>query len=145
MKIRNGDMFQESRDNFILITTNRIIKRDGKLVMGAGAAKQARDSMEGIDKFFGDMITSHPHPDTYGIILGNRFGAFQVKHHFKDEANLDLIRNSLQTLKVLSNSMPLKTFSVNFPGIGNGKLSYEDVIAVIEPCGLSDNITFWTK
>lgn len=138
-------MFYESEDNFILITTNRIVKRDGKLVMGAGAAKQARDSLVGIDSFFGEMINKHPHPDTYGILLGKRYGAFQVKHHFKDEANLDLIRNSLHILKIISNSMPLRTFSINFPGIGNGKLSYEDVISVIDSYDLSDNITFWTK
>lgn len=144
MKICKGDLF-ESKDTFKLITTNAFIKKDGTLVMGAGAAKFARDSFSGIDLQFGNLITMHPTPEKYGVIISNKFGAFQVKYHFKDLADLELIKNSCEKLKVLAIAMPLKTFSINFPGIGNGKRTYEEVLSVIESCELPDNITFWIK
>lgn len=144
MKIVKGNLF-DSTDHFILVTTNATIKNNGKLVMGAGAAKQAVHLLGDIDMFLGDLIKKSDTPKEYGIILGKRYGAFQVKKEFYESANISIISKSLQDLKDLSRMMPLKRFSINFPGIGNGKLSYEVVKDLIDSYELSDNITFYLK
>lgn len=144
MKIVKGNLF-DSTDHYILVTTNATIKKNGKLVMGAGAAKQAVNLLGDIDSFFGDLIKNSTNPKEYGVILGKRFGAFQVKKEFYESASISLISKSLQDLKDLSRMMPLKRFSVNFPGIGNGNLSYEVVKGLIDSYELSDNITFYLK
>lgn len=144
MKIVKGNLF-DSTDHFILVTTNATIKNNGKLVMGAGAAKQAVHLLGDIDMFLGDLIKKSDTPKEYGIILGKKYGAFQVKKEFYESANISIISKSLQDLKDLSRMMPLKRFSINFPGIGNGKLSYEVVKDLIDSYELSDNITFYLK
>lgn len=144
MKIVKGNLF-ESTDNFILVTTNATIKKNGRLVMGAGAAKQAVNLLGDIDSFLGELISKSENPKEYGIILGKKYGAFQVKREFYENANLPIISKSLQDLKDLSRMMPLKHFSINFPGIGNGNLQYEHVEALIQSYELSDNITFYLK
>lgn len=63
-----GNIFQYARDNTsitnpcIVITTNGVVKQDGKLVMGAGIAKYARDNLS-------DMSNRHQYP-SIDIALG---------------------------------------------------------------------------
>lgn len=141
---RQGNMWSCFDEvNHFLITTNAVIKKDGALVMGAGIAKQVRDKWPGIDKEMGAAIKrTCGSGGTYGVILGKKIGLFQVKHHYKDNASLELITYSTNMLKALANSVPERKFALNFPGIGNGKLSYEQVFPIIN--NLPDNVYVWT-
>jgi hypothetical protein len=128
--------------DYFLITTNSFIKHNGALVMGAGIAKTIRDRWIGIDKLIGDLIkTWCGHLGLYGIIIGRKIGAFQVKRHFKDPAELDLVQGSTDILYQMAKDEPNKTFFLNFPGIGNGKLKINDVMPIIEI--LPDNVHVW--
>lgn len=141
---KQGNMWScfEDVDHF-LITTNSIIKNNGALVMGAGIAKQVRDRWPGIDKEIGAAIKrTCGNGGTYGVILGKKIGLFQVKHHFKDKASLELIAYSANILKALAEAAPDRKFALNFPGIGNGKLSYEQVLPLVND--LPDNVQVWT-
>lgn len=143
---RKGDMWSvlTSVDHFI-VTTNAVVKNDGALVMGAGLAKQARDRQPGLDKMFGTAIKLwHDPGEPYGCMLwaNNTFGMFQVKHHYKDQANMHLIIYSTGMLQAFAQSNPTKQYALNFPGIGNGKLKYDDVKPVIDL--LPRNVQVWT-
>lgn len=142
---RTGNMWDclEEVDHF-LITTNAIVKQNGALVMGAGLAKQARDAYPGLDQTFGEAIEMWAENGVYGVILwaNLKFGAFQVKHHFKDQANLHLITYSTGMLKVWAQTKGDQKFALNFPGIGNGGLPYDQVKPIVDL--LPNNVQVWT-
>lgn len=144
MKIRTGNMFTDhDKGDYLFVTTNSYIKKDGSLVMGRGAALEAKNLFRYIDKQLGNMISKHETPDEYGLVLTSCLGAFQVKRHFRDAADLDLIRMSTAKLKELAESNPELTYSINFPGIGFGWRDIEEVMPIIET--LPNNVTVWRK
>jgi hypothetical protein len=117
-----------------LITTNSIVKRNGAVVMGRGIAKTLRDTYPGIDKKLGEAITSIG--NKYGVVIVQfknvPIGAFQVKYHYADDADLDLIQYSVHKLSSIANKHKDLIFKCNFPAIGNGHLKYEDVLPLVE-------------
>lgn len=140
-KFVKGDMFSVfGISDWFLITTNAIIKKNGALVMGAGIARTCRDKWPGLDVKLGSAIRKNG-PE-YGVILGRKLGIFQVKTHFKDEADLELIAMSARKLAVIAAARPDKRFDLNFPGIGNGKRSYDEVRPLLDV--LPDNVHVWT-
>ena len=141
---KTGDMWSIfDLSDFFIVTTNSYIRRDGKIVMGRGIAKQLAERFPTIPHEFAKQTT---HLGTYGLIIHLRddthLGAFQVKHHFADPATLSLIEYSTRHLTNLANRLPSNRFDINFPGIGNGRLKYDDVLPVIEQ--LPDNVHVWT-
>ena len=129
-------------DHFI-ITTNAIVKRNGALVMGAGIAKQVRDNNRDVDKACGKAILDSG-LRSYGLLLNvsGHLGLFQVKHHFAEAAKLDLIQFSMEKLRARAIRKHKETYALNFPGIGNGKLNYNQVKPIIDQ--LPDNVQVWT-
>lgn len=145
-KFRKGNMLNHLDEcDYACITTNSMVKKDGRLVMGRGIAQQVRDSFPDIDLDFGKTISMFTKKlPKYNIIkcqTYKKFIAFQVKYHWADKADLDLINNSCHTLVQLSEFEKGKTFFLNFPGIGNGQLSREEVLPIVE--ALPDNIVVW--
>ena len=136
-----------------VFTGNSYIKRNGSLVMGAGAAKAVRDAYPGFDQAIGKAITlQYPgYNSQYGLIWPDRtdlkhqglplIGCFQVKFHFKDRAKTWLIESSAQKLTRLALEKPEITFHMNYPGIGNGGLS-EHYVAPLLTC-LPDNVILY--
>lgn len=128
-----------------LLTTNSTIKRNGALVMGRGIARQARDRFPGLDAALGKQILSTcGNQGQYGLLVSPRWpearlGAFQVKRHYSQPAStstslsagLELIRHSTAVLCAWCTEHPGATIAVNFPGIGSGRLSREDVLPII--------------
>lgn len=147
---RTGNMWFNYHMGFglFLVTTNSYIKKNGELVMGRGAAKQLRDISPGIDSHFGKEIKeSCGHLGIYGLKISpfypmSRFGLFQVKKHFKDKADLNLIKESCDQLIKWCNENKGENVDLNFPGIGNGGLSYENVYPVVNQ--LPDQVNIWT-
>ncbi len=127
-----------------LVTTNSYIRRDGALVMGRGAAKQLATMFPRLPYELGDRI-EHLGEYNIGVLTqtnGQRLslGAFQVKFNFADEADLPLIRRSAAQLTRLAVEDG-RVFHVNFPGIGNGRLSIDDVEPALST--LPDNVCVW--
>jgi len=140
---KTGDMWSVFDEvDYFIVTTNAIVKNNGALVMGAGIAKQMRDRFPGIDLEIGAAIGKAGSGGTYGLLLGNKVGAFQVKYHFKSMANLGLISLSAEQLKDEARANPDKTYALNYPGIGNGGLRPWMVEGILED--LPDNIQIWT-
>ena len=141
---KRGELF--SPKNVITFTGNSYIRKDGHLVMGAGAAKSVRDWCPEVGLLLGKKI---PHLQEYNLASAKvnysgrqiPIGVFQVKYHFQDSADLDLIKRSAQKLKAKATESSW-TFHLNFPGIGNGKLKYETVLPIVE--SLPDNVWVYT-
>jgi uncharacterized phage-like protein YoqJ len=94
----------------------------------------------------------------YGVLVHPRFrqagkekstpvyykiGAFQTKVHWQDDADLHLIAHSVKMLKAAAERTPELRIDMNFPGIGNGKLTFDDVAPLL--VGLPGNVHIWRK
>lgn len=114
-----------------VITTNGAIKSNGAGVMGAGVAKQAKERYPGIDQRLGEMLTKHGNRPVFlnrdeGIV------SMPVKHHWKDMADLDLIRESAIKLVEMADKWEWQTVVVPRPGCGNGGRNWEEVKPILE-------------
>ena len=132
------------RGEALIFTGNSYVTREGKLVMGRGAAREVRDKYPGIDLRFGEQII---HQSFYGLLLDapassvrTPIYAFQVKYDWSMAASLHLIQKSGWMLKELLNNSTGWTFHMNMPGVGNGGLKYREVIQTIESCRITDPI-----
>jgi hypothetical protein len=129
------------------ITTNSYIRKDGEVVMGRGIAKQTKNLFEDLPLALGNKIKNRcGHLGTYGVLPTNRnendkFVAFQVKTHFKNDATVSLIENSAKILGRMAFKYQDKRFDLNFPGIGNGGLNQSEVKPVVED--LPQNVHVW--
>jgi len=149
MILRQGDMF-ESKPDVMLVTTNAFIRNDGGLVMGRGAAFQLTQKYPEAQAEFGRLVScwSATNPNQpYGVLTSFKWekpvlAIFQVKNHFRDEADLGLIENSVRCLTLWAVTKPSVKFAVNFPGIGNGRLSDTAVLPLLKP--LPNNVEVWT-
>lgn len=143
-----GDMWTAfaSADLF-LITTNSAIRKDGVLVMGRGIARQARERFPGLDAALGKQILNGcGNLGQYGLLVSPRWpaaklGAFQVKAHYSQPADLKLIRHSTAMLCAWCAAYPDAQVVLNYPGIGNGRLRRETILPIIAQ--LPEQVTIW--
>ena len=139
---KKGEMFRAP--GFIIVTTNSFLTSEVKLVMGRGAAWQLKLKVPGIDKIFGKMIhETCGHLGRYGLLFNGKYGAFQVKYRFNEKADLDLIKFSMVMLSLEAKKDREAIFNINFPGIGNGRLTEDEVKPVLRT--LPDNVHVWKK
>ncbi len=140
-----GDMWSawEISDLF-LITTNGSFSASGKLVMGRGMARQARDRFPGLDRALAKTLRTPGR--RYGLLVSPpwpeaKLGLFQVKLRYWEDADPELIRLSTEMLQAWLKQHPDQRVDLNFPGIGNGKLSIAEVQPIISV--LPRNVHIW--
>lgn len=118
------------------ITTNGDVRKDGRAVMGRGCAYEAKERYPDIQMDLGRCLTragNHVHElikiDNWVLLT------FPVKHHWNDQADLDLIcRSALELMRYLDHDeIGLKHVLLPRPGCGNGRLRWEDVRTVLYP------------
>ena len=128
--------------NEVKLFTGNSQRVAGKLVMGKGAALDVARNYVGINRAFGRMIEADSNyllcilPE-YGI------GAFQVKRRFNSKASYVMIERSSRMLCDLARGRPFMTYHCNFPGVGAGGLSYDDVEGVLQAVGFGSNVVFY--
>lgn len=151
MRLMKGDMWKSGAD-VIVVTGNATVRGDGALVMGRGAAREARDAYPGIDLAFGHAIREwrkkHGPGMPYALLLadkaGTKIGLFQVKWHWADAADLELIATATEELRTFALTIWREyRIALNFPGIGNGRLARADVLPVISR--LPDNVSIYER
>lgn len=146
---QRGNMWDAWKEaDLFCITTCSTLKVDGRLVMGAGIAKEAVTRFPGIDLQAGRMLELlYPNGThkQYGLLElpGTKLGLFQTKGSWSDKANLELIKYATSRLQTWADQHPNKTAHLNYPGIGCGGLARKLVHPVIAV--LPDNITVWSK
>ena len=139
---KTGEMFHAN--GYLIVTTNSFLTSEVKLVMGRKAAWILKMKVPGIELIFGRMIfETCGHLGRYGLLFHHRYGALQVKYRFDEKARVDLIKFSLEKLIEKAEVFPKSTFNINYPGIGNGRLSKQEVGPLLN--SLPDNVYVWEK
>ena len=91
---RRGDLFRQER-GWIGIPTNGVVTHSVKgprLVMGGGLAREARDRLPGLDRFWGYHVRDHgnvPCPVPWLQVI-----SVPTKHHCSERSDLGLIQKS---------------------------------------------------
>ena len=127
-----GDIWNVQAD-WICITTNGMVKKDGKGVMGAGIAKQAKMRFKNIDLALGKSIKENGNHVSF-IHRNNEkwIVSFPTKYDWRDGSDINLIIRSAQELRSFYNRSPEKpTVVLTRPGCGCGNLRWEYVRPVI--------------
>jgi hypothetical protein len=141
MKLFYDNLFSANVD-VLLVTTNSFVTSKHELVMGKGAAGELYKIYPFLAKKFGERILNTcGNLGKYGVIVMENIGIFQTKYHFKDNADLELIKYSTSLLRDFAVRKPELIFGLNFPGIGCGHLQYDSVYNIIKY--LPDNINIY--
>ena len=145
MILERGDMWSVyGNTSLFLITTNPIITKSDKLVMGRGIAKQMKEKFPGSDTEYASLVKTDPSSNVMSMIYGPVFGGqmvgfFMVKYHWAEPARISIIMRS--TAQLIEIASIYDRVDLNFPGIGNGKLDREAVLSIIQH--LPDNVHVW--
>lgn len=121
------------------ITTNGIVKKDGKAVMGAGIALQAdkrfhvADLLGNYIKQYGNRAFNLGVYQRYYLSDLNMPTFFRVftlptKHHFKDDSDINLIVKSCEQLVEMCSKFGIVKCYLTPPGCGCGNLDYETIV-----------------
>lgn len=157
MIVRIGNLWEEvGRSDLVLFTANSVLDSRGHLVMGAGAALEAKRQFPMLPANLGLILEKHPTPKKYGVLVSNYYrfadpysstrrgtflGAFQTKENWKDNSRLDLIEYAVEVVNILLPNYP--RIAINFPGINHGRLREEDVLPLLQ--SLPDSVVFYKK
>src|SRR5258708_33340540 len=98
MKEIKGELWDYHEDfhSVICITTNGFVKKNGEAVMGKGCAAEAKTRYPELPKILGTHIRENGNIPLYlpvHLIL-----TFPVKHNWWEEADLELIKDSVRSL-----------------------------------------------
>ena len=130
-----GNLWEYEADAHV-ITTNGFVKKTGECVMGRGCAKEARDMFPGLALRLGGMIQDRgnkvhhigsPKMDT----PVKNLVSFPVKHNWWENADPLLIGHSAIELETLTTLEGWDTVVLPRPGVGNGKLPWYQVRALL--------------
>lgn len=147
MKEVKGDIFDLMEGDFdaFCVTTNGIIKGDGRAVMGAGIAKECRERFKDIDIRLANGIRNNGNVvQTLGTYSHGTVIAFPTKNHWRDSSSIELIQESCRQLKIIMDAYGLKKVLLPRPGCGHGGLNWDEVKAEIAPI-LSDKVYIISK
>ena len=145
-----GDLWDElPRADVILVTTNATLNARNELVMGRGAALEAKQRFPRLPYWFGAcLIERHVAGKLYGVMgIGYHdgshalLGAFQVKYHWRDAARLEIVAFSAGQLTKIATTF--SRIALNCPAVGNGRLAAADVLPILEP--LPSHVIIYTK
>lgn len=130
----------EVEGDWLIIPTNGSVKKDGTAVMGRGLALQAKQRFPGIEKSLGKGLSNAGNvlhvirkTEKEPVLL-----SFPVKYDWKDEADLDLIRESARELRrywlgtvIGTGNRPAKVLLPRV-GCGNGRRKWGEVKPILE-------------
>lgn len=131
MNIVKQDLFAPGISDVIAVTTNGVIQ-NGALVMGKGAALDAKRRNPFLPRIAGEKIMKD------GIYIGKdiyiyhwlpvteNYALFQVKGHWENKADLQLISDSAISMRNWI-EFTGRNVRMNFPGIGAGGLDRDTV------------------
>ncbi len=119
-----GDLWEYPAE-YRVVTTNAIVKSDGKLVMGAGVALQARERFPGLDTKLGGWVKRYGNRPF--LCRDENIITFPTKRHWRDASSLELIREGANELAKLVDKFKIKSVAMPRPGCGHGYLLWSQV------------------
>lgn len=131
MKEAVGDLWEMPAD-LRVITTNPAINARNQAVMGRGCALEAKRRIPGLEYRFAGLLREHGNRVMrLARYRGADLASFPVKHHWKEEADPELIRSSARQLAALADKFGYNNVVLPRPGCGNGRLSWREVHPVL--------------
>jgi len=130
------DLFTQIKEPFVAtcITTNGIVKTNGRAVMGAGVAKLVRDKYPNCDLVLGTLISQNGNIVQQFLSKPVILVAFPSKNNYINTSSLQLIEQSARQLKVWADQHnQYGTIILPRPGCSNGGLDWSQVKSVIAP------------
>ncbi len=114
-------------------TSNSVVKSNGELVMGGGAALAVKKAHPHVPKLIGKSLN---HKKTVFDIIKIKENTllfwFQTKNHYNEPSNINLIKKATKELNKVALENPDVIFHFNAPGIGLGNLKWEVILPIIE-------------
>lgn len=117
----------------ICVTTNGILRHDGRAVMGADIAKAADTRFDLAGILGKSLMTIGNHAAFLKKCGGVAIFSFPTKNHWRDASDIKLIQRSAKELVQLKESFLVRSCYLPRPGCGCGGLDWPDVKAVLEP------------
>lgn len=129
MKIEKGNILDYiGKCDIVCVTTNGIVKPNGELVMGAGCALSFKRAFPSLPKTLGEKIKSKGNRPVVGGKVENTYiVSFPTKNHYKENSNLELIKNSALFLVKIADYYKATSIYIPSPGTGLGNLS-KDIV-----------------
>lgn len=124
-----GNIWDYYGNEVIAITTNGIISKSGKAVLGNGCARQAGERFPDLARTLGELLATQ---GNHVMDLGNGIVNFPVEHSPFENPDLRLIERSTRELVALVEARGWEKVVVPRPGCGGGGLSWKEVKPVLE-------------
>ena len=137
MLVARGNIWSYEAD-WVVVTTNGIVKKNGEAVMGRGVARQAKDRFPNLARRLAHVLKRRG--NHIAIFEDIKIVTFPTKHNWKDSSSLELIDQSCVEIA----SLPYDaTFVMPKPGCGLGNLTWNQVRPILEK-RLDDRFTVVT-
>lgn len=142
MRFERGDLWNALGDaDLLVVSINRTITRDGNLVMGAGAARQAKFRFPMLPALFGALVCDGVRDNLLLVQHGEqRIGGLVVKVHRAQPARLDLLQSGVAALAAYASAHPHEKIDMQYP-CEFRQFQRADVAPLLLP--LPDNVTVW--
>lgn len=117
----------------ICVTTNAMIRNDGRAVMGAGVAKAFRDRYADLDKKLAAHLQKNG--NVPGVLANDNncyIVSFPTKNDWRNDSSIDLIIESAEKLVKIADDLNLAKVWLPRPGCANGHLNWPDVKKELE-------------
>lgn len=128
MREINGDIWELRGSAIIAITTNGLVTRSGRAVLGRGCAGQAKERHPDLPERLGRLLANGNH--VYS--LGDGLVTFPVEHSPYENPDLRLIERSAAELAALADQEGWTRVILPRPGCGGGGLAWGDVRPLLE-------------
>lgn len=132
-----GDLFQllkAGEYDAACITTNGVLRWNGRAVMGAGVAKACVQHIPNAEALLGSKIRRNGNiTQLISTYHGRPVFSFPTKHHWRDPSDIELIKQSCRQLMELIDSLGLQRVLLPKPGCANGGLDWSYVRGEIAP------------
>lgn len=125
------DLHNPKKGEFIVVPTNKTVKKDGCNVMGRGIALQACKKFPTLSKSYGNALKKGSTVDGMYPFIKRGIICFPVKFDYKEDANLFLIERSLIELSDWLHLKSIKQLAIPVVGAGFGSLCPGQVLPLI--------------
>lgn len=131
-----SDFWKEALDADALVCTiNGVVMSNGRLVMGAGIAKQFRDFYPNLDLFWGKQRRKYPEGLLTSKLGQQTLIGLPTKTDWKKPSDLNFVAHNLKLLLDYINVNNFIKVVMTRPGCGNGGLEWGQVKPLMQEFG----------
>lgn len=149
-RIKIGNLYSDilmKQYDYIGFTSNSVLNKNNELIMGKGTASIIKDKFPNIPQELGSKIMLLNNKNEYNLLFINQISeypiifALQTKINWKDTSDINLVIRSIDALSLHAYNNPDKRYAIPIPGIGEGGLSIDIVLQIID--SLPDNVDIY--